>query len=100
MERAVMLERRRVIISGRVQGVSFREFTRVRAVELGLCGWVRNLADGRVEALIEGESEPVAALLELVKAGPPAARVANIEEEAETPTGDLSTFEIMPGRHS
>lgn len=93
------METRRVIISGRVQGVSFRESTRARAAELGVRGWVRNLADGRVEALIEGESDRVAQLLAFLHVGPRAARVTSVEEQIEAPNGELNSFEILPGRH-
>lgn len=83
--------RARVLVSGRVQGVWFRESTRERAGALGLTGWVRNLPDGRVEALFEGERSAVAEAIEFVREGPPLARVVSAEvaeyEEA-APTED------------
>lgn len=59
-----------VFVSGRVQGVGFRFFTETAARNLGLTGWVRNLSDGRVEAVIEGPSDKVAALLDQMRKGP------------------------------
>jgi len=73
--------RTRVVVSGRVQGVWFRESTRRRASELGLSGWVRNLPDGRVAAEFEGEADAVAAALEFVAEGPPHARVDRVDVE-------------------
>ena len=81
--------RTRVLISGRVQGVWFRESTRERAAALGLTGWVRNLHDGRVEALFEGEAAAVEAALDFVREGPPLARVRSaevVEHEESAPT--------------
>lgn len=75
------LIRRRILVRGRVQGVSFRAYTQARALHLGASGWVRNLADGSVEV----EAQASAALLDqLVLAcgeGPPAARVDSLEVE-------------------
>ncbi len=83
--------RTRVRISGRVQGVWFRESTRRRAAELGLAGWVRNLPDGCVEAEFEGAPEAVAEALAFVGVGPELAHVDDVrtsdtrEWDAETP---------------
>lgn len=71
----------RVIVSGTVQGVWFRESTRRRASELGLSGWVRNLPDGRVEAEFEGAAEAVEAALQFVGEGPEHARVDSVRVE-------------------
>jgi acylphosphatase len=71
--------RAHAFVSGRVQGVWFRESTRQRATELGLSGFVRNLADGRVEALFEGEAKAVRQAIEFVRRGPPHARVSDVE---------------------
>lgn len=89
-------EQRRIHIwiSGRVQGVFFRDSTRSRAWELGLSGWVRNLRDGRVEIVAEGEAEAVQRLLEWAGQGPPHARVEQVEVEEETPQGDLAGFMV------
>ncbi|HET9073789.1 MAG TPA: acylphosphatase, partial [Solirubrobacteraceae bacterium] len=63
-------------VSGRVQGVGFREFTRARARDLGLQGWVRNEEDGTIRLHAEGEAEALEALTALLAVGPPGARVA------------------------
>ena len=70
------LVRAQVLVAGRVQGVWFRETTRERACALGLTGWVRNLRDGRVEALFEGDRDRVEQALAFVRRGPPLARVS------------------------
>jgi len=70
-----------VWVSGRVQGVFFRDTTRRRALELGLSGWVRNLPDGRVEALFCGPRAACEAALAFVRSGPPPARVDGVEIE-------------------
>ena len=85
-------ERAHVYVSGQVQGVSFRDATRQQAEELGLGGWVRNLQDGRVEAVFEGESETVRQMIEWCESGPSSADVDNVSVEEETPEG-LSGFE-------
>lgn len=71
--------RTHVIVSGRVQGVWFRESTRRTAEELGLSGWVRNLPDGRVEAEFEGSRDAVEQALAFVREGPEHARVDDVE---------------------
>jgi acylphosphatase len=85
-----------VVISGRVQGVGYRAWTRDRAQALGLRGWVRNEMDGSVRALIGGDEEALAAMLEALWEGPPAAQVEGVRvEDASMPeTGD---FEIRFG---
>jgi acylphosphatase len=86
------MRRARVVIEGRVQGVAFRESTRSRARALGVRGFVRNLSDGRVEAIFEGEPEAVAALVEFAQRGPPAARVTCVEVHDEPATREFSDF--------
>ena len=73
---------KRLFISGRVQGVNFRESMRSEAEPLGVVGWVRNRRDGRVEALVQGSPAAVDAILAWARRGPPAARVTGIEVEA------------------
>jgi len=78
----------RVLIEGRVQGVSFRYYTLRKAIELGLTGFVRNLSDGRVEAVFEGEKETVEQMLRWCERGSPHARVDSVAvyfEETITP---------------
>ena len=79
--------RYRVVVHGFVQGVWFRQSCRRHAVDLGLAGWVRNCADGSVEAVFEGPEEDVAKAVAWCRAGPPAAEVSGIEVTEETPTG-------------
>jgi len=81
-------------ISGRVQGVNFRYYTRQQALRLGLTGWVRNLWDGRVEVLIEGEEAIVRQMVEWCHTGPPAAYVVEVEIEWDSPCGTLNNFDI------
>ena len=83
-----MTVRRRVLASGRVQGVFFREECRERAEEVGVAGWVRNLPDGRLEAHFEGDETEVDRLVTWCRQGPPAARVDDIEVEDRPPEGD------------
>ena len=87
-------ERAHVHISGQVQGVFFRDSTRDKAEQLGLAGWVRNLPDGRVEALFEGPSKMVQEMVRWCKEGPSHAEVENVDSEFETPRGDLEGFEV------
>lgn len=80
--------RRRLLVSGLVQGVWYRESCRQQAELLGLGGWVRNLADGRVEVVAEGSPEAVAALARWAGAGPPRAEVVDVEAIDEDPQGE------------
>jgi len=83
-----------VFISGRVQGVFFRQATKREADSLGLKGWVRNLPDGKVEAVFEGEEDAVKMLLEFVNQGPPRAKVSKVNVTWEEPTGEFRAFRI------
>lgn len=78
-DQVLQLQTIQLRISGRVQGIGFRDALRSEALRLGVTGWVRNLADGRVEAVAQGKPEDVAALLQWASRGPPAARVERIE---------------------
>ncbi|MEW6095964.1 MAG: acylphosphatase [bacterium] len=89
-----MNTRAHVYISGYVQGVFFRAYTRDEALKLGITGWVRNLADGRVEAVFEGDQLQVEKIISWCHKGPPPARVRNVELNYETYTGEFPTFEI------
>ena len=89
-------ERRiRLLISGRVQGVCFRAYARDEARRLGLRGWVRNLPDGRVEAVAQGDPAKIGTFEAWCQQGPSHARVREVEvvEEA-TDGGELLSFEI------
>ena len=85
--------RRRVWLSGRVQGVAFRASARREARAAGVDGWVRNLADGRVEAVFEGAPGAVEALLAWCREGPSTARVERVEVREEPPEG-AAGFEV------
>ncbi|MBS1263293.1 MAG: Acylphosphatase [Methanonatronarchaeales archaeon] len=87
------MDRAHVFVSGRVQGVFYRAGTRERARELGVSGWVRNLPDGRVEAVFEGEGSKVDEMLKWCRDGSAAARVETVEVEREEPKG-LKGFEV------
>lgn len=78
---------RRVVVHGRVQGVGFRVAMVAEARRLGVAGWVRNRADGAVEAHAEGPGDAVAALVTWAHAGPPGARVERVEEHPAAPAG-------------
>lgn len=83
-----------VVISGLVQGVYFRDSTRRRAEQLGVNGWVRNLPDGRVEAVFEGEREDVEAIIAWTHQGPPGAQVENVAVDWRETGGTSGSFEI------
>ena len=84
-----------VRIEGRVQGVGYRAFVEMRAVELGLEGWVRNRRDGSVEAVLQGPEEVVEAMLEECREGPPAASVGRVVVIGEG-VGAFCGFEVRP----
>ena len=88
------MTRRRVVIHGRVQGVWFRDSMRREAERLGVVGWVRNRADGAVEAAIEGDDDAVARLAAWCEHGPSGARVTRVETHEE-PVEGLSGFRIV-----
>lgn len=90
----MQLARANICVSGRVQGVYYRVFARDIANYIGLKGWVRNLPDGRVEALFEGGKEEIELAINQCHSGPPGARVDNINVRWEEYKGDLSGFEI------
>ncbi|HET9548016.1 MAG TPA: acylphosphatase [Desertimonas sp.] len=85
--------RYRVIVSGEVQGVWFRQSCRRVASELALGGWVRNRPDGTVEAVFEGPEPDVAKAVAWCRVGPPAAKVTGVDVVAEPPT-DLGGFSV------
>jgi acylphosphatase len=87
------MHRAHVTVSGDVQGVFFRYETRERARARGLAGWVRNLPDGRVEAVFEGPKETVEAMVDWCQEGPRGARVTDLEALTEEPEG-LDRFEV------
>ena len=84
---------RHVRITGRVQGVFFRAWTQQQAREIGVSGWVRNCADGSVEAHVEGDEAAVKALIQRMHEGPPAAEVEQVQVE-EVEAAGLGRFEV------
>ncbi|HID93146.1 MAG TPA: acylphosphatase [bacterium (Candidatus Stahlbacteria)] len=89
-----MLKRVHIFVSGMVQGVFFRANTRDKANSLGINGWVRNLPDGRVEVVAEGEEEKLKELISWCYHGVPYARVDNVEVKWEEYKGEFETFSI------
>lgn len=89
-----MKMRAHLIISGKVQGVFFRFRTAERVRRIGVAGWIRNLPDGRVEAVFEGEEETVEAMIDFCKIGPPGALVKGIEIQQEAYTGEYKGFTV------
>jgi acylphosphatase len=85
---------RKYLISGRVQGVGFRVFTEAQAGVEGLHGWVRNLADGRVEVLFEGDREAVDRAEAKLRRGPAGARIQDVIVDEVTPSGRATGFTI------
>ncbi len=83
-----------VFISGMVQGVYFRAYTKEEADRLGLKGFVRNLPDGRVEAVFEGEEGAIEDMIRWCHVGSPYAKVSGVEFHEEPYTGEFSRFEI------
>ena len=88
------LVRAHLYISGRVQGVFFRARTREQAQAAGVAGWVRNLPDGRVEAVFEGPRDAVQRVVRWCHSGPRHAHVSNVQVDWEQPTGQEQGFGI------
>lgn len=86
--------RAHLFVSGWVQGVFFRANTRDMALRYGVKGWVRNLPDGRVEVLCEGDKEGVDSLIEWCRKGPPGAMVEDVEVNREEYKGEFENFSI------
>ncbi|MEW6571253.1 MAG: acylphosphatase [Nitrospirota bacterium] len=86
--------RAHLFIEGRVQGVFYRAFVRELAYNLNLNGWAKNLRDGRVEALFEGEKDKIDRAIKECYIGPPGARVSKIDVQWEPYAGDLKDFSI------
>ncbi len=88
------LVRAHIYVSGLVQGVFFRASMQDVARSIGVTGWVRNLPDGRVEAVIEGEEDKVLKVIEWARRGPPLARVKDVKIEWEEYKGEFQDFYI------
>ncbi len=83
-----------ILVTGRVQGVSYRYFTKSCAVDLGVNGWVRNLKDGRVEAVIQGDAKSIEELRQLLTQGPVRAEVRQLEVREVQSITEFLSFEI------
>lgn len=88
-------QRRHVFVSGKVQGVFFRQALKVTAKKHNVTGWVRNLDDGRVEAVLEGAGNDVAEVVRWCHAGPANSRVADVDVRDESFTGEFESFEVL-----
>ncbi len=89
-----MKVRAHAFVSGRVQGVFFRSETRYEANRRNVAGWVRNMSDGRVEAVFEGEKEDVEKVIDFCRRGPPGARVTKVDIQWEGYTREFRDFKI------
>jgi acylphosphatase len=88
-------QRIRIFVTGKVQGVFFRQALKVMAKKNDVFGWVKNLKDGRVEAVLEGDEEKVNRLIEWSHGGPANARVENVEIQNEKFIGEFSKFDVL-----
>ena len=86
--------RSKVIVKGIVQGVNFRYYTQRQAIRYNVTGWVRNLPDGSVAALFEGEEQDVEAMVQWCHHGPPSAQVTELIVQPEEYQGESSSFAI------
>jgi acylphosphatase len=86
------MKRIHIYVSGDVQGVLFRHHARERALEFGVTGWVRNLPDGRVEAVLEGKDGAIDRMIAFCREGPPSAHVTKVEFKEESWTGEFKDF--------
>lgn len=87
--------RAHVLVSGKVQGVFFRQNTRLKAISLGVNGWIRNLDDGRVEAIFEGEEFAVNEIVEYCRIGPKYAQVEKVEVDYDDYKNEFDIFKII-----
>ena len=88
-------QRIRIFVTGKVQGVFFRQTLKITAKKNNIFGWVKNLKDGRVEAVLEGNSEQISRLIEWAHGGPANARVEDVEICNEEFTGEFSKFDVL-----
>ena len=84
-----------IFISGKVQGVFFRQAMKVTSIKNSVCGSVRNLNDGRVEAVLEGDDDNVNTVIDWCYSGPANSRVESVEVKTEEPTGLFSSFDVL-----
>lgn len=88
------MKRAHVLVSGKVQGVFYRDAARQEAERHSVTGWIRNLPDGRVEAVFEGEDDPVDAMLAWCHDGSPRAQVTGVEVALDDAKGEFDRFQV------
>jgi acylphosphatase len=88
-------QRIRIFVTGRVQGVFFRQTLKIMAKKNDILGWVKNLKDGRVESVIEGDAENVSIIVEWIHGGPANAIVEDVEIHNEKFVGEFSKFDVL-----
>ena len=88
------ITRAHVVVTGRVQGVCFRSWSESRLSSIGVKGWIKNLSDGSVVAVVEGESDKVQLALKALQSGPSLVQVDTVQVDYETATGEFSGFSI------
>jgi acylphosphatase len=88
-------QRIRIIVTGKVQGVFFRQSLKIKAKKNEIFGWVKNLKDGRVEAILEGDEEKINRIIEWAHGGPANARVEDVEIQNEKFIGEFSKFDVL-----
>lgn len=88
-------QRIRIFVTGRVQGVFFRQTLKIMAKKNDVLGWVKNLKDGRVESVIEGDAENVSIIVEWINGGPANAIVEDVEIRNEKFVGEFSKFDVL-----
>ena len=88
-------QRVHILVSGKVQGVFFRQALKVIAKNNNVVGWVRNLTDKRVEAILEGDNNSVNSIIEWARVGPANSRVDGVEVSNEEFKNEFSTFEVL-----
>ena len=88
-------QRIRIIVTGKVQGVFFRQSLKIKAKQNEIFGWVKNLKDGRVEAILEGDEEKINRIIEWAHGGPANARVEDVEIQNEKFIDEFSKFDVL-----
>ncbi len=88
-------QRVRLFVTGRVQGVFFRQSLKAKSIQNDVFGWVKNLQDGRVECLLEGNEENISILVEWANSGPANAIVENVEVHNETFDNEFTKFDVL-----
>ena len=88
------IKRLHLVIHGKIQGVYFRDYAKAEALKLEVAGWIQNMTDGTVEAVIEGEDEQVSLMLDWLEVGSPGSEVEKIVAREERPYGETGAFNI------